>query len=283
MRSSLRVAAVIGAASAALALAGCVRLTSETVLSEDDTFSQHAIIAAAPDALATLREQMDLLGGGDIPDDALDGLDLESLLDPDTFREQLAPVEQARPGTVDVRDYSDEDGRTGVEIAVTDIPLDAVDDAGATMPLAGTTSIVREGATYVFTLESGAASQLEGLGAQASQVRLIENAVDVSVAFTFPGLVTEASAGEITGTTVTLGLSDLLSADAIVIVGGAQHQIDWGPYVRWGLVGLAIVVVVGGATALVLQDRRRRAGTTLPPPRDATEGGVGTLDRPDLE
>lgn len=279
MKAATRVLAAVGAV---LMLAGCVRVTSETTLGEDDTFDQHAVIAVAPEALTALRQQLGQLDAGDLPGgeppaDALDAMDLESLLDPETFREQLAPLEEANPGSVDVQPYADEEGRTGVEITVTEVPLADVDDAAATVPLAGSTGIVRDGDTYVVTLESGAASQLEGLGAQASQLRLIENAVDVAVAFTFPGLVTEASAGEVAGNTVTLGLSDLLSADSIRIVGGATTALDWAPFLRWGLVALAVVVVVGGAALLVLQDRRRRTRTTLPPPREGAEGGLGTL------
>ncbi|MDN4491326.1 hypothetical protein QQX13_10830 [Demequina sp. SYSU T00068] len=272
---------ILAAAAAALLLAGCVRVTAETTLGTDDTFDQHAVIAVAPEALTALRQQLGQVDPGELPADALDQLDLESLLDPETFLEQLAPLEEANPGSVDVQPYSDDEGRSGVELTVTDVPLADAGDATATVPLAGATGIVREGDTYVVTLESGAASELEGLGAQASQLRLIENAVDVAVAFTFPGLITEATAGEVDGSTVTLGLSDLLSADSIRIVGGASPQVDWGPFLRWGLVGLAVVVVVGGATLLVLQDRRRRASTALPPPRPGAEGGMGTLGKDD--
>ena len=283
MRPRRIVATLMGTLAAAAALAGCVRLDSTTTLSEDDTFDQHAIIAAAPEALTALRQQLGNLPEGTLPDgadpeDALAGLDLEALLDPDTFREQLAPLEGARPGSVTVEPYEDQDGRTGVELTVTDVPLAEVDDAAGTVPLAGALGIAREGDDYVVTLAPGAASQLDGLGAQESQLRLIENSVDVAVSFAFPGLVTEATAGEVAGNTVTLGLSDLLAADTIRIVGGANHQLDWGPILRWGGVALAIAAVLGGAAALVIQDRRRRAAH-LPPPRKGSDGGPGTLPR----
>lgn len=262
-----------------LALTGCVRFTSETTLTEDDRFSQHAVIAMTEQAANGLVQQLgqfegELPEGAEIPDDALDPT---ALLDPDAVREQLAPLEELYPGSVEVEPYSDEDGRSGVEITLTDIPLDAADDATGAAPLASSLTMAREGDDYVIELETGAASQLRGVGATAGDLTLIENAVDIGVTFTFPGLVREASAGTIEGSTVTLGLADLLSADSIRIVGGAGDEIDWGPWLRWGLVALAAAVLVGGATALVIQDRRRRSRTALPPPRESSGHGMGTL------
>jgi len=267
-------------AIATLALAGCVRISAETTLGEDDTFSQTAVIAVTDQARTALRQQ---LGQLELPDVELpDGVeapelatDLDALLDPDTVREQLAPLEEEYPGSVAVEPYSDEDGREGVRIDITDLPLDAAADTSGAAPLTGGTSIVREDDAYVVTLELGAASDLGGVG--GSELSLVANAVDVSVAFTFPGLVREASAGEVEGSTVTLGLTELLGADTIRIVGGAETEIDWGPWLRWGLVTLAALVIVGGAVALVIQDRRRRARTDLPPPRESSPGGPGTL------
>ncbi|WP_062380920.1 LppM family (lipo)protein [Demequina pelophila] len=283
-----RLAAVVALAVAVLA--GCVRVTSETTLGEDDTFSQHAIVAISPSALTALSQQLPLLDlpagidvdgleDTDLKDTDLEdlaGLDPADLLDPATIRDRLAPLEEAHPGSTEVEPYEDEDGRTGVEITVTDVPLEALEDASQANPLAGPAAVTRDGDTYVVEVTTGAASQLAQSGLRASDLRLVESAVDIGVAFTFPGLVREASAGEVSGRTVTLGLGDLLSSDDIRIVAGADREIDWEPILKWGLVALGAIVLIGGATALVVQDRRRRHRTNLPPPRAAGEG-PGTL------
>ncbi|WP_062467347.1 LppM family (lipo)protein [Demequina maris] len=266
-------------AVAAVALTGCVRVTTDTTFGDDDTFSQHAVVAMTSQARTALGQQLDQLAdrlpeGVEAPDT---GLDPGALLDPDTVREQLAPLEEAYPGAVDVQPYEDEDGLEGVEITVTDVPLDALDDAAGAAPLTGGTAVTREDDAYVVEIQTGAASGLASAGVSVDQLGLVSGAVDVAVSFTFPGLVRDASAGEIEGNTVTLGLSDLLAADSIRIVGGATNERDWGPLLRWGLVAFGAVVVVGGATALVLQDRRRRHRSHLPPPREGGEGGPGTL------
>ncbi|WP_062519415.1 LppM family (lipo)protein [Demequina silvatica] len=262
----------------AVALTGCVRVTTETTLGEHDTVTQHAVIAMTDQARTALEQQLAGLGE-DLPEGVdPDALDVEALLDPDAVRERLQPLEEEFPGAVEVAAYADEDGREGVEITVTDVPLEGVDDAAGASPLTGGTAVTREGDAYVVEIATGAASGLADAGVPVDQLALVEGTVDVGVSFTFPGLVREATAGEVAGNTVTLGLTDLLASDSIRIVGGATVERDWGPLLRWGLVALAAVVLIGGATALVLQDRRRRHRSTLPPPRAAGEGGPGTLD-----
>lgn len=274
------VAATLVAATGALILTGCVRLTADTTLNEGETFSQHSIIAAAPDALTTLREQLNMLGAGAIlpegADDALGQLDIASALDADAVREQLSELSATYPGAVKVADYQDEDGLTGVEVTLTDLPITAIEQSAAATPL-GAASITREDDIYVIDVTTGAATQLSGAGIGASQLALIEGAVTISASFTFPGLVTTASAGTIAGNTVTLTLGDLLSTDAIHIEGGATHAIDWAPIIKWGLVIIAGLAIIGGATALVLQDRRRRHSNHLPPPRATGGTGAGVL------
>ncbi|WP_062530425.1 LppM family (lipo)protein [Demequina rhizosphaerae] len=266
-------------AVAAVALTGCVRVSTDTTFGEDDTFSQHAVVAMTSQARMVLDQQLGQLAdqlpdGVEAPDT---GLDPGAILDPDAVRDQLAPLEEAYPGSVEVDAYEDEDGLEGVEITLTDVPLDALDDAAGASPLTGGTAVTHEGDEYVVEIQTGAASGLASAGVSVDQLGLVGSAVDVAVAFTFPGLVRSASAGEVEGNTVTLGLADLLGADSIRIVGGATTERDWGPLLRWGLVVLGAIVVVGGATALVIQDRRRRHRTHLPPPREGGEGGPGTL------
>lgn len=275
----------LGAALAAVAvlLSGCVRVTAETTLGEGDVVSQRAVIAMTSQARTALGQQLGQLGdlGAELPEGTevpAEALDVDALLDPDEVRKQLADLEERFPGSVDVQPYADDEGREGVEITVTEIPLDAVDDAAGTSPLTGATSITREGDTYVVSLETGAASGLSEAGVALDQLAVLESAVDIGVSFTFPGLVQEATAGEIAGQTVTLGLTDLLAADEIRIVGGATTERDWGPLLRWGLVGLGAAALLAIATALVLQDRRRRHSSPLPPPREGGDG-PGRLDQ----
>lgn len=268
---------------AVMALTGCVRVTTETTFHADETVTQHAILAADPAALDTLEQQLGSLPEGMLPDAAgTDGMvpGLAALLDPDTLREQLAPLEESMPGSVTITDYADDEGREGVEITATDVPLERIEEAGALAAgLGGAPTVEVEEGTYTVTLATGAASALAESGADTRALGLAEAAIDFSVAFTFPGLVREASAGEITGNTVTLGLRDLLGSDQVRIVAGAEPERDWGPLLRWGLVGLAAAALVGGATALVLQDRRRRASSSLPEPREPGTGPGTLTDR----
>ncbi|WP_156159157.1 LppM family (lipo)protein [Demequina gelatinilytica] len=279
-----RLAAVL--ALTTVALTGCVRVTTATTFSDHDTLSQHAVIAMTDQARLVMGEQLGQLGDAPLPDGAelpegaedLDVLGaLDSLLDPDTVREGLAPLADEYPGSVTVEPYADDDGLEGVEIDLADLPFAALEDAAGVAPVGGASGVTREGDTYVVELSSGAASSLSAAGASADDLTLLGGAVDIEASFTFPGLVQEATAGEIVGNTVTLDLADLMSADTIRIVGGANPQHDWGPALRWLLVAVGALVIVGGATLLVLQDRRRRHRSHLPPPRPS-EGGPGTVE-----
>ena len=58
-----RTLARLGAAAiVTLALAGCVRVDTDTQIHADDTFSQHAVIAFAPDLMGQLGDLV-----GDVP------------------------------------------------------------------------------------------------------------------------------------------------------------------------------------------------------------------------
>ncbi|WP_062465325.1 LppM family (lipo)protein [Demequina soli] len=269
-RLTTRAARGAAVLAALLALSGCVRLTTETTFGTDDTVTQHTVVAMTAQARTTLQERL-----GSVADRLPDGVD--GLLDPATVRRELAPLARAHPGAVDVTPYTDDQGRAGVEITVSDVPLDALDDAaGGASALTGASSVTRERDAYVVVVRTGAASALAAAGVDAGQLSLAGGAVEVRAAFTFPGLVRSASAGEIAGHTVTLGLADLAGSDEIRIVGGATVERDWAPLLRWGLVALGALVIVGGAILLVVQDRRRRHRSPLPPPRAAGDG-VGTL------
>lgn len=255
------------AAATAMALAGCVRFTSDTSVHSDDTFSQDLVIAATDSAKQQAQQML--------------GLNLDSLATQLQDNQAFKDLEAKYPGKVTVHDFTDGDLH-GIEIVIDSLPLDAF-NSGATslsgaLPISASASITRAGDTFVVTMAANAGSDLSAQGIDPSQVALIEGSVNVGVSYTFPGLVQSATAGTINGDTVTLSLSDLLSPNEIRIVGGASGQIDWTPWLKWGGIVLAFIVVVGGAAALVIQDVRRRRRSGLPAPDAAHESRVGTLD-----
>ena len=108
MRSAARLFAL--AVLAVAALAGCVRVTSDTEVHADDTFSQKAIIATTEQA----RQQLGSLAN-------LDFADLKGAI---TSSQEYLSLAAAYPNQISVEDYSDGD-LTGVEITATNLPLDA--------------------------------------------------------------------------------------------------------------------------------------------------------------
>lgn len=275
MRTPLRWGAV--AAVATLALAGCVRATAETTIHEDGTFSQHSVAAISDSAAAQLEGML----GGDLPGDlaqelpegAGGDLDIDSLLGDAQDSPELAELQERYPGQIEVADYDDGE-LSGIEITVTDLPLEEFNASGtqAGGALGASATLEEVDGQYVVTLTRPAELDLSSAGVTSSNLSLIESSVDIAVTFTFPGLIEEASAGEVSGKSVSLGLTDLASNEEITIVAGANDAIDWGPWLRWGGIALAFVLVIGGAAALVIQDQRKRRRTVLPPP--------GTTDAP---
>ncbi len=253
----------VAAAFAAVALTGCVRLTADTTVSDADTFSQTIIVATTPAA----RSQL-----GDAAEVDLDLANLKTLI---TSSEAYTELLNTYPDQVAVEDFEDGD-LTGVKVVTTDLPLAEFERSlaqlSASAPLTGAASLVRTGDTYVVTVPAGgAAESLEEAGVTAGQLALLSGQVDIGFTFTFPGLVTSATAGEVEGHTVTLGLPDLASGEDITIVAGAGNETDWKPWLMWGGIGLATLVIVGGAIALIVQDVRRHRANALPPP-DAEAG-----------
>jgi hypothetical protein len=258
-RTAARLAAL--AVIAVAALAGCVRLTSNTEVHADDTFSQEAIIATTAQA----REQL-----GSFAD-----FDLANLKGAITSSAEYLKLAAAHPDQIAVEDYEDGD-LTGVKITATNLPLDAFEDTfaqfTARLPFTANATLVHTEDTYVVSIPTGRLGELLGkTGVSAGQLEVLGSSVDVELRFSFPGLVTSATAGEIDGNSVTIDLADLASGRDITIVAGAAPQTNWKPWLMWGGIGLAALVIVGGATALVVQDMRRHRTTKLPPP----DAGVG--------
>ena len=263
MRSAARLAAL--AVVAIAALAGCVRLTSDTSVHADDTFSQEAIIATTEQAREQLASFADF--------------DLANLKGAITSSAEYLKLAAAYPDQIGVEDYSEGD-LTGVKITATNLPLDAFEGVfaqfTARLPFTAEATLIHTEDTYVVSIPTGRLGELLGkAGVSAGQLELLGSSVDVELRFSFPGLVTSATAGDIDGNSVTIDLADLASGDDITIVAGAAPQTNWKPWLMWGGIGLAALVIVGGATALVVQDVRRHRTSALPPP-DARAGQAAT-------
>ncbi len=278
---------LLAAGAIAIALAGCVRLDAATELSSDDTFSQHLIVAFAPDIADQLDSGMlgGLAGGADaVPDDempdglALDSFDPADLYDEIAASDEFQSIQEEYPDQVELAPYDDGE-LVGVEVTLTDLPLDLYDEAaetaGGAFGLGGT--LTHEDGEFVVTIPADESRDASALGLSAANLTLVANAVDVSVSFTFPGLVTEAPDGTAEGRTATLGIAELMSPDEIRIVASDADQIYWTPILTWGGIILAAIVILGGATLLVLQDVRARRRSHLPAPDATHESRIGTL------
>ncbi|WP_084074358.1 hypothetical protein [Demequina sp. NBRC 110052] len=270
-----RTLARLGAAAiVTLALAGCVRVDTDTQIHADDTFSQHAVIAFAPDLMGQLGDLV-----GDVPAGTpLDDLDPGDLYSQLTSDPDVAAAQEQYPGQIEIEPYDDGE-LEGIELTLTDLPLSLYEEGVADVAggLGASGSIEHTDGSFILTVPADPSRDASAAGATAGNLALIEGAVDVSIAFTFPGLVTEATAGEIEGRTVTLGLADLLDGDEIRIVAGDSAEIYWRPILLWGGIALAAIVVVGGATLLILQDVRARRRNALPPPDASGTSRVGML------
>ena len=267
MKSSTgaRLAAI---ALTALLLTGCVRIHADTSIGSNDTFSQAVIIAFTDAAASQVSQQA--------------GVNLDDLTGGLRDSAELKGLQAKYPDQISIEDYTDED-LNGIEVTITDLPLSEFNGAASqlTSGLGVSASIERMGDEYVVTMAAPAAGgrqesgsgddplgglDLGSLGLSGANLAALGSSIDVEVTYTFPGLVTEASAGDIDGNTVTLGVSDIVGGDDIRIVGGASDQIDWWPFVKWALIIAAFASVIGGATLLVRQDKRRQRSNTLPAP-----------------
>lgn len=240
-------------AIAAIALTGCVRTTAEITISSDGTFSQHSVVAFSDDVAAQVGDQA--------------GLDITAMFEDLDTSAEFSALEDQYPGQVELEPYDDGE-LVGIELTLTDLPLEEFNRAAeqTAQGLGGAATLEETDGTYVLTMVSPAGADLNSLGISESQLGLFASSVDVSIAYTFPGLVQEATAGVIEGNTVTLGLTDLVGGQDIRIVAGADDQFDWGPLLRWGGIVLAFILVIGGAAALIVQDRRKHRRSALPPP-----------------
>jgi hypothetical protein len=274
----IKTAAILsGVALTALALSGCVRVVADTSIGAHDTFSQHVIIAFNDSVATQVGQQA--------------GIDVEDLTDSLASSPEFSALQTKYPDQVVIDDYTDED-LNGVELTMSDLPLSEFNDTAsqATAVIGSSASIEHTDGAYVVTMNAATADpaaqtegataapdpdallggaglgDLESLGLSDANLSMIESAIEFEVSYTFPGLVTEASVGDIDGTTVTLGISDLTSGTDIRIVGGDSPQIDWWPFIKWALIIAAFASVISAAGLLVRQDQRRQRTNNLPAP-----------------
>lgn len=249
-------------AALALALTGCVRVTSVNALSDHDTISQDLIVAFEPAAAEQLGIDLDTLTAASL----LDGAG------------EVAPG--VDPSKVTVEDYVDGELR-GVRIVTTDLTLEEFNETSAAGVgavgggLATAMTVVRDGDEYVITIPASDERDLSGVQG-AGSLGLIADSVDVSFTFEFPGPVKSASVGEVDGKRVVVGLEDLMTPEEIVIRGQATNGIAWGPILRWAGIAAAAIVIIGGAALLVWQDKKRSRRNNLPPIPPAPESGADT-------
>lgn len=261
------------AAVAAIALTGCVRTTVDTTIKSDDTFTQHSIIAFEDSVAAQVSSEA--------------GFDVSNLREQLESAPEFSDLQERFPGQIEVVDYVDGE-LSGVELTLTDIPLEEFDTSAAQAGtgLTGGATIARVDDTFVVEMAFPETAGLEELGVSQSQLGLLAGSLDVGVTYTFPGPVESATAGTVDGHTVTLGLTDIASGQDIRIVAAAGDSINWAPILTWGGVALAFLLVIGGAIALIVQDRRKSLRNTLPP-HEATENPAGpgllgeTQEQPD--
>ena len=256
------------AALAVLALTGCVRTTVDTTITSDDTFSQHSIVAFNDSVAAQVGDQA--------------GVEVTNLREQLEASPEFVELQELYPGQVEVVDYDDGELQ-GIELTVTDLPIDEFNAATAQAGtgLTGGATLSRVDDTFVVEMTLPQDANLEELGVTESQLNLLAGSLDIGVSYTFPGPIESTTAGVIDGHTVTLGLTDIVSGDDIRIVASAGDQVNWGPILTWGGVVLAFVLVIGGAIALIVQDRRKSLRNTLPPHQATdTPTGPGVLGEP---
>lgn len=233
-----RKAALVAVAVATLVMSGCVKIHTTVTLHSDNTVDQNIIMAVDPS----------LLEGQE-----------------DTFNAEAlnADVPAEFKDRVTVKDYTDSDGKRGIDMTVKGITFEELADGGAfggdgdpTAAVLGGEgpTYVREGDIFIVTYPVSA-SDAETGGMDPS---MMADMLDVKFKFQFPGDVIETTKGTIDGNSVTLSAKDLMTGDDVVIranaVGGGS-----GSFLVWILVGVG-VLVLAGAVALILIASKKKQG-----------------------
>ncbi|WP_061961379.1 LppM family (lipo)protein [Demequina flava] len=264
-RSVRTLARVVGAVAVAVALTGCVKATADTTFGEDETFSQRAVVAYEDSVADDLTERL--------------GFDVDSVVEGLDESPEFLALQEEYPGQIELADYDDGE-LEGLELTLTDMPIDAFAEASDEVlgTVGASASVELVDGMYIVSVTQSSDDALALLAVGPSQLELVESAVDVHATFTFPGPVREATAGEISGNTVSLGIADLATTPEIRIVADAQGSIPWGTILTWVAVIAGFAIIIGGATALVIQDRRASRRNALPDPTtDPDASGPGML------
>lgn len=255
-------------AIAVLALAGCARFTAVDTFSQDNTVTQDLTLALTPDAAMQVGIDLGTLTAAALKSksaDAFPGID---------------------PSKITIEDYTEGD-RKGVHIVARDLTLDefnaaATEGSSSIANGLGTPmTVAREGDTYIVTVPADPARDLSQVRGGGS-LGLVSSSVDFSITMEFPGPVKSATAGQVDGKKVVLGLEDLFTPDEIVIKAQATPGIAWGPILRWLGIGAIAVIIVGGAAFLIWQDKRKQRLNNLPPIGKTAGTDPDLPEEPDL-
>jgi hypothetical protein len=240
IRRSVR---LLGIAAMALLLSGCLKLTQDLTLNEDDTVDGEIVFAVSKSFLE------------------LSGVTTEDFLD------QMTQGEGPLPEGVeyDTEPYED-DEYVGNRYSFEGAPLSTFSGTEGT-----DLSIVREGDMFVVSGTLDATSEeIDPSGIPGGEDVL--DSFDVRISITFPGAV-ESASGEIEGNTVTwtpaLGETTDISAR-----GSAVDDGGGGGALAWILLG---AIVVLGVVALVVAFGRTKRGA---PAEAATEAPAGAAIPP---
>lgn len=236
MRKHVKILALGGLL--ALVLSGCVKLDMDLELQSDDTIDGSMILAVS-------RQLAELSG-----------------TDPAELAEQMreeALSGEGMPEGSSVETYEDDDF-VGSEVTFEGAPLDAFSDEDSLR-------ITRDGDDFVVAGEMDLTdTSTEGLD--------LMSGVDIRIAITFPGAVSDAD-GEIDGRTVTWvaepGEITTFNARGAAEAGALAGSLLW-------LVvgGVALLVVVLVVVLLVVRSRRKAAPATAPAGAyDASTHGTG--------
>jgi hypothetical protein len=240
--ASLAALAVVGV----LTLSGCFKLDMELELASDDTVDGSIIIAVD-------RDQAELFGGEDALREAIQG------------QEGALLEDQPETGTVETRDYEDEDW-IGTETVFTDVALDEFSGAET-----GELSITREGDEFVV---AGTLDLSGEVGADPTSGAAFEGA-EAEISITFPGEVISSN-GEEDGNTVTwepvMGESLELQAR-----GSAEAGLPWTLIAA--IAALVALVGVGIVLLVVVRGRQQPATADGPLPESSiVPGGAPAMD-----
>jgi hypothetical protein len=253
MTSKVRLAGrVLGVATLALVLTGCIKVAQDLTLNADNTVDGTATIAVSKELLQL---------SGQTEDEAISSL-----------TESDAPLPAGVEFTTEKYDDGDFVGQT---YTFSGVGIDKF--AGSSD---GELSIVREGDTFRVSGNLDLSGGDAGIDPNDPTTKQLLSTFEVRISVTFPGPVDTAN-GEIDGKTVTWSPSfgDNLELSAV----GSAVDSGGGGMLLWILIGAAVLVVI--VLLVVMSSRRSKntsaeapaAGTGFSPPGEAAAaaGAVG--------